>query len=302
MSQGPSAVATPVETARPAASLHAAWEAEEHAILFDRLRFVPSIIQRWYFERFHEFSLLREVLCAGQRATVLEIGCATGEFCRYVTGRYSGVTYVGCDISAPAIARAKEKFADRGQFVVTDMAMSAVRHVRASVVFCRDVVHHQADPRGFLERLYGLTEGVLILRLRTRDHGPTEWDPERSCQFHTGSWVPYIVWNCNELIEMVRRFSPPPRCIKLLKHYMILGGRGDRYLPKACYDPDSGTAETAVLLQKKDAGFGEPTVEISSGRDGDWGFSGRIIGELARKSAAVVRAVVGAGYRGQTWW
>src|SRR2546428_13020871 len=58
--------------------------------------------------------LVRDVSLLNERVvprhtTLLEIGCATGDFARYVRRRHRGIRYYGVDISRPAVARAREK-------------------------------------------------------------------------------------------------------------------------------------------------------------------------------------------------
>ena len=67
---------------------YAPWKEEEHAVHFDGLRFIPTplLARRW--EGFNEVRLLAELLHAAPRATVLEVGCATGEMYRYVARRH----------------------------------------------------------------------------------------------------------------------------------------------------------------------------------------------------------------------
>lgn len=230
-----------------------AWKSQEHVQLFDIWSRVPLFVLRDRYERFNEVRLLNAWADARQSPfSLLEIGCATGEFYRYFAARHPNASYVGCDISEVAIRRAQEKCPATGRFVHTDENLSAVAGLKPDVVFCRDVLLHQPDPFAFLQRLYGLTQHTLVLRLRTRDVGATELDPEKSCQRNYGAWAPYIVVNAQELLRTIQGFSPRPRRIHLAKHYMILGGQHARFLPKACYYPETGTAESALLIEKVD--------------------------------------------------
>lgn len=281
---------------------YTSWTEQEHAVHFDGLRYVPSWLLQRRLEGFNEIQLLREVLAPGRPITILEIGCATGELFRYVRRRHPGVAYIGADISQPAIARAQEKFGDRGRFVVTDPELGALDGTKAEVVFSRDVVHHQTNPWSFLERLYRLAGEALIVRLRTRDRGPTETDPEKSCQFHAGHWIPYIIMSCDELIETVRAFRPAPARVRLLKDLVVLGGVQGRYLPKACYDALTGTAESALLLVKTTGEGPQTMVEVEVRPDGERSPGWSRLKWACRLGSMAVRGVVGRGYRGRTRW
>lgn len=230
---------------------HDAWKAEGHVQLFDVWSRAPLSVLRDRFERCNEVKLLNAAVDEWTSVfSILEVGCATGEFYRYFRSRHSRASYVGCDISEAAIRRAQEKYPAHGRFVHTDEQLRAVSGLRPDVIFCRDVILHQPDPFAFLCRLYDLTQKFLILRLRTRDVGATEMDPEKSCQLNYGIWAPFIVLNCQELLKEIEQFSLRPGRIHLAKHYMVLGGQHARYLPKGCYLKETGTAESALLIEK----------------------------------------------------
>lgn len=282
---------------------YASWKEEGHAVHFDGLRFIPSplLVRRW--EGFNEIRLLGELLEREPRLTVLEIGCATGEMYRFVSRRHPRATYIGADVSEPAVARAREKFGARARFMVTDPALGALDGLAPDVVFCRDVLHHQTEPWTFLQRLYRLAGRVLILRIRTRDRGVTEYDPERSCQYHAGSWVPFIMLNVDELVETLSgTFRPGPARITLVKNPIVFGGQHERFLPKDCYERATGTAETAMLLVKGGAEAGRPAVEISTRVDGEQTPGWSRMQRACRLSSMAVRAMVGRQYSGRTWW
>ena len=122
--------------------------------------------------------------------------------------------------------------------------------VQADIVFCRDVVLHQVDPGQFLSDLYEVTDKYLILRLRTREIGATVYDISQSCQYNYGQWVPYLVFNTSELIDLIKTFEPTPTAITIRRHPVVLGGSNSRFLPKELYYPETGTAETALIIEK----------------------------------------------------
>jgi SAM-dependent methyltransferase len=282
---------------------YTSWKEEGHAVHFDGLRFVPTplLARRW--EGFNEVRMLGAVLREEPRLTVLEIGCATGEMFRYVSSRHPQATYVGADISEPAIARAREKFGSRAQFMVTDPGLAALDGLKPDIVFCRDVLQHQTEPWTFLDRLYRLAGRFLIMRIRTRDRGATEYDPERSCQYHAGSWVPFIMLNVDELVETLRtRFGSAPARIDLVKDPVVFGGHLWRFVPKDCYESATGTAETAMLLAKGSGLSGRTDVTIAVRPDGEQTPGWSRMQRACRLSSMLVRGIVRRGYAGRTWW
>ncbi len=242
------------------------WQDKRHAELFDsRARLTSGRLAKSY-QSFNDVRLLNERLDRKRRVTLLEIGCATGEFYRYLRTVYPRLEYVGCDISEPAVARAREKFPE-GRFFrcapdhdVPEL-LSASQLTRApEIVYTKDVLHHQTDPFGFLRRLLRVPSESLILRTRTRDVGPTVLDPEESCQRHYNGWMPYLVLNLEELLECIRAEAPESE-LCVYRNRMVLGGREGRLLPKECYLPETGTAETAIGVFLKTDQPGETHLE-----------------------------------------
>lgn len=242
------------------------WQHQEHVALFDgRARLTKRQLIRNY-EAFNDVRLLKEHLDPARSVTLLEVGCATGEFSRYVQCIRPAVRYYGVDISAPAIARAKQKYPDRAFFVM-DPSVSLAEGLKAlgipghpEVVYAKDVLQHQTQPFLFLSALLQVASEMAILRCRTRDVGPSELNPEVSCQYHYEGWMPYLVLNLQELIDCIK--AEVPGCeVVVYRHHMILGGQEHRFLPKDCYLKETGTAETAIGVFKTTTHPGRVVVE-----------------------------------------
>lgn len=229
---------------------------------------------RKVYESFNEIRLFHRYKPELPRAadrTFLEFGCATGELYRYMRRHHSDLRYDGADISTPAIERAKRKYPE-GRFHLVShetppLEVAKRLDVRPAIVFARDVVLHQPNPFEFLRSILAIPADMFLLRLRTKDRGPSLVDPEEACQGRPGQWAPYMIFNTDELVEAIHD-ARPARRIHLVKNYMVLGGKNGRYLPKECYDPAVGTAETAVYVEPQDRGAaGEPKVIIEAGND-----------------------------------
>jgi len=229
----------------------AAWQDQMHADVFDYLHKMPLYIVRKHYENFNEGRLLKKFEDEIHGDLFFEIGCATGELYRYLSHFYSRFRYVGFDISAPAVTRAKIKY-PKGRFHLLSSGIDEIvsEFGRPDVLWCRDVVMHQDNPYRFLDQLISLSRDSVILRLRTRDVGDTVFDSEMSCQLHWDKyWVPYIVLNTDELIQKIRAHGDVKKIV-LSRHYEVLGGHNYRFLPKELYSKNTGTAETAVFIQK----------------------------------------------------
>ena len=124
-------------------------------------------------------------------------------------------------------------------------------------------MHHQTEPCAFLETLYYSAKHYLIIRIRTREAGPTIFGPNISCQYTYNHYVPYIVFNTGELISLITSFNPAPTNISIRRNPTVLCGKVGRYLPKELYDPKTSTAETAILIEKNGGPFGSGTTVIN---------------------------------------
>ena len=233
------------------AQWYADWQSQAHSVHFDSRAGLDSRNLVRNYECLNDIRILSERILPSQPLNLLEVGCATGEFCRYLRIRYPHIAYCGFDISQAAIDRARQKY-PQGRFFVSNpdrpLAESLKQwgvHPLPELVYSKDVVHHQTQPFEFLAELLHCATDAVILRLRTRDVGPTELDPEKSCQYHYHGWTPYIVMNVDEVLSCIQREVPQGEIV-LYRHYTVLGGRVNRFLPKDCYLPETKTAETAI--------------------------------------------------------
>lgn len=234
-----------------AAAWYEPWQRREHVSRFDyRVALDDRNLMRLY-ETLNDVRLFNERFTRAKPLTVCEVGCATGDFYRYLRLTFPRARYCGLDVSAAAIERARAKYPGV-PFVAcaphTPLSVF-IRDVfdsnRAHVVYAADVMHHQLDPLGCLTGLIEAASEAVIVRCRTRDHGATVYDPARSRQWHYGSWVPYLVLNLEELLEHIRRAASGAEVV-VCRNRMVLGGRYGRELPPECSERRTGTAETAV--------------------------------------------------------
>ena len=228
---------------------HRAWQNSTHAELFDAWANLPLSALRKTYESFNEIRLLVQHESHLKGRHFLELGCATGELYRYLRYRHPQFQYVGFDISKVAIERAGQKY-PAGRFFVCGIDLDQIQNhqPRPDILFARDVVHHQPCPLEFLGKLLAIPREAVFLRIRTRDQGKSVLDPDQSCQWNYQHWAPYMVLNTDEVIATISQIKIVEK-ICIYKHYQVLGGRHNRFLPKECYDPATGTAETAVYVK-----------------------------------------------------
>jgi len=269
------------------------WQDPAHGERFDaRSRLDARNLIRNY-EAFNDVRLLKEWLDSSRSVDLLDVGCATGEFSRYVHLRFPRVRYIGLDLSEAAIARAQTKYPDTTFFVVeatrpladTLKTLGVPEH--PAIIYSKDVVPHQLEPLAFLSGLIRQASEAVIVRCRTRDRGQTERDPERSCQYHYGGWMPYIVLNLQELLEHLLAEAPDSDVV-VYRHHIVLGGSNNRFLPKELYLEETGTAETAVGIFKQSARPGRVSIQDRPEEDfvGTWDY--RIKG-VAQRAVSKLR-------------
>jgi len=247
-----------------------AWQEPIHADLFDaRSHYSLERLKR-VFENINEFRLFLEHKKEIRGRDFVEIGCATSELYRYLRRYHPEFRYRGFDISEPAIERARWKYPD-GRFELCQADLSDVISVDIcpAVVWARDVVHHQPDPFEFLCSLLPISSEVTILRIRTRDKGASVVDPELSCQYHYDHWVPYIILNIDETVHAICKTIPVRKMI-IMKRYVQLGGWHNRFLPKDCYYPETGTAETSLYITRSIDWGESPEIIVLNRKDSDY--------------------------------
>ena len=245
---------------------YADWQHERHASFLEFRQTLDARNLVCNYEAFNDVRLLNERIDRARPLTLLEIGCASGEFYRYLRVRFPKLSYHGLDISAPAIALANAKYpegrfaANRPEASLAESLREAGFPERPDLIYAKDVVHHQVQPFAFLAQLMEAAAEALIMRCRTRDVGATELNPEVSCQYHYDGWMPYIVINLQELVDYLASRSPGAE-IMVYRHHMVLGGRHERFLPKELYLKETGTAETAVAVLKRTRAPGQITIQ-----------------------------------------
>ena len=180
-----------------------AWESPAHATEYNYLAAAPEWLRTRFYDRYPEMHAFPATV-----TSILEVGCATGEAARYLLARYPHATYTGYDVSPGAIVTARMKQL-RGVFKCGRFQDD---QPTAQVVFCRDVIHHQADPWTFLDDLYQATEQFLIVRLRI-----TEKPSYNRTQILYGQTVPYWLlnqqaladWSSGKKVALFDKEEPP---------------------------------------------------------------------------------------------
>ena len=229
------------------------WQSEEHpklhgiALVFgNQLRFLREVENRVIARCFNYVLHTSK----GNATSMFDIGCAAGDYYGYLRclPMFDKLNYQGFDISKTA-TDAANKFYKTDIFNVIG-GDSDLEGKSADVVLSVNVVLHQMQPFNHLEQIINCTKKYLVVSLRTRDTGETEWNPELSCQRIFGGWVPFMVINTDELYRNIFKFAGGPLKITNFKNRTILGGTGYRFLPKELYEEDSGTAVSTLIIEK----------------------------------------------------
>jgi SAM-dependent methyltransferase len=230
---------------------HSSWLSSDHIRRYTPRRGLDDRNFIRLYETLNDVRILKERLSPAREYRFLEVGCATGDFYRYLALRFPWVRYHGVDLSPQAIEQANLSYPG-GAFAVADCATEIAGVVRrawgvaqADVVYASDVIHHQPQPLALLDLFIQSAQVAAIIRCRTKDRGETEWNPIFSRQSCYGRWVPYIVINLNELTGHIRRVAPEAELV-VYRSRKLLASRYGRELPPDCSTKEAGTAETAV--------------------------------------------------------
>ena len=224
------------------------WNSKDHLIGFNFWNDLSNYEFNFRWDSFRENQIVSEVLKKGN--SLFEVGCATGTTVRWLKniGILNKIKYLGVDISQTAIKKANLLYPEEN-FKKIDLGPLKEYYNNFDYVFSRDTIMHQEKPFKFLKELIKCANKGLIIRLRTRDSGSTNYNLENNCQLHYDNyWMPYIVININEIIDFLKSLKFI-YSIEINRSYEVLGGSTNRYLPKDLYFKSAGGAETTIFLK-----------------------------------------------------
>ncbi|MDC1051146.1 methyltransferase domain-containing protein [bacterium] len=229
------------------------WNTASHLNTFNFWNSYSNRTFNFSYGNFQENRFLIDTLRNNEVKSVVDIGCATGTSYRLLKNNFthSEFEYAGFDISEVAIQHAYSIYKKPIFFSSNSHDFKDLDPSKRDIIFSRDTVMHQDEPLKFLRKLIKYASRFLIIRLRTRDNGKTNWNVNQSCQMHYDKhWMPYIVINTDELVDFIIKVRKPAS-ISINKSYEILGGNNYRYLPKDLYFSSAGGAETSILIDFK---------------------------------------------------
>ncbi len=227
------------------------WNTSSHLGTFDFWNALSNPTFNFMYGNFQENRYLIDLIKTGKAKSVVDIGCATGttyKLLRNYFGKNKPV-YNGFDISEPAILQARRLHEKNIFHLSNHNDYRKLPKQKRDIIFSRDTLMHQEKPLEFLSELIEFANKYLVLRVRTRDNGETEWNIDKSTQMHYDKyWMPYIVINTDELINFIIT-EKKPKAITINRSYEILGGHNFRYLPKELYYESAKGAETALCIE-----------------------------------------------------
>ena len=223
------------------------WDTNDHLNEFNFWNNLSAYEFNFRWGSFRENQILIKIL--KKEDTLLEVGCATGTTVRWLKNNniLKSINYLGIDLSNAAIKKA-EYLHPNSKFKKVNLGPLKSYYNKYDYVFSRDTVMHQQNPFQFLEELIKCAKKSVIVRIRSRDNGITDFNFEDNCQLHYDKfWMPYIVLNINELIDFLKKLKVV-KSIKINRSYEVLGGQVNRFLPKDLYFKSAGGAETTLEI------------------------------------------------------
>ncbi|MCS7133766.1 MAG: class I SAM-dependent methyltransferase [Candidatus Caldarchaeum sp.] len=112
-------------------------------------------------EQAEKFRLALEIV-SGPFRRVLDAGCGTGLFKEFLRGFAVGCDYVGVDVSAGMLMKARERFDESTHLIQADAHNLPFRNKVFSHVFAFTVVHHLNPDRFITEAERVCTELVIV--------------------------------------------------------------------------------------------------------------------------------------------
>ncbi len=228
------------------------WNTKNHFDKFNPWSNYSNSFFNFTFGSFYENKIIIDILTKNKNFTVLDVGCASGYLLRFIKKNvlnFNLDNYYGVDLSKSAIDFAKNKYGKNNFELLDNENLDIKKNNSYNVVYSRDTILHQMQPIQFIEKLISLSTNYVVVRLRTRDKGKTEYSCDNSCQMHYDKyWMPYIVINSNELLELFKKNSFVKKMF-INKSHMVLGGQNYRFLPKELFFSETGGAETTIILE-----------------------------------------------------
>lgn len=104
-------------------------------------------------------SLLK--LCGGEKTTILDLGCGTGTYARYLETKSCGCHYVGCDIDAELLRLAYR--GSSGNYVQCDIQLLPFKERSLDIVLCSEVLEHLSRPYEALTNLGRAAHQAVVI-------------------------------------------------------------------------------------------------------------------------------------------
>lgn len=150
-----------------------------------------------------------------QGESLLDVGCAVGNFSRVATAHNPAIRYVGVDASPGMIARARRLHPEH-EFIEIDGQTLPLEDASVDVSVCLGVLHMTVGWRRLLREMWRVTRRSIIIDLRLAPHASVE-DPAVSYQkLEFGKpWdgvtvAPYIVLEVRAALAELYGLDPRP--------------------------------------------------------------------------------------------
>ena len=244
---------------------YSAWNESEHLQTFSDYALDLPIYTRYRNQaRFHNLGrCLKKVLPFSE--SVVEVGVGGGRSYTFFDAlrREMGYKsqYRGYDISPQCVEYCQKRFGDFFDISTT----TSPKYQNADLLFFFDVLVHSAHPRDFLDSVCESTKKFLCFQTPTRDNGSTVYNPDQSCRLENGKWVPWIVFNINELIEELQKRGFDKFLV--IKKYKKFAGNAPRFLPREFFEPNTGSSRTSVLAIRENSLVDEITSDQEMAND-----------------------------------
>ncbi len=124
------------------------------------------------FKKYEEsFSDIFDDIYKKNVVNLLDIGCGTGLFLKFINSKIKPIYYIGIDLSLNSVKLAKEKERKHNiaDFIVGDAENPPVRLDTIDIAVSYTVIHHFRNPLGFIYRIINKVRWKMVISAMKKD-------------------------------------------------------------------------------------------------------------------------------------
>ncbi len=135
--------------------------------MYDGDRFKYETEDFMHHPRFTEVATYIERNCLDGQ-TVIDYGCAHGQFANYLAHQFPKLNFIGIDVSPAAIKTAENKAVEMGldnvEFILGDwLADKKIKAPKCDLIVLGEILEHVPDPVAFMQKVYSCVGNIPVI-------------------------------------------------------------------------------------------------------------------------------------------